>query len=350
MYPQTIESLEIREPLLIPGEDPDFNCAAFFKSLTALKFLLIEARDDRASGYMQPGLVEILNDHRLSEFHLLISSGDKPEFELGYEAWQKVRELREQAKEIRIYFNGLRIDCLPHLLNKSGQQDGRKTYPQTNCLTERDQRDFYLSNSWALCKLRSTSPVLPFYRVDYNLIDELSGDALDFFSARRMPRLQSVVLSEPVSDEPAFGRWLSESNALYSIVFERPQSPEFYSSILPASCPNLDGLTMVFRASQDYALDYSFLLKLKWLYRVDFSTSDYGLVERLFANLLHLRYLAFYDLDARESLVVVKRGNKKHKDYGVYDGRVEYCLRFDPVYWFEFLEGLVEFMKSFEGF
>ena len=348
VHPETIESLEIRGSLTF-NVVSDFPM--FLESLTGLKCLLIEGRGDQVCCYItQNELVEILKG-RLRELHVLLWSNGRSdyEFELSREACQTMSELKEQANQMRIYFNGLEMNCLRHLLDESSRKE-RNNFFFKNGLVRRDQRDLYLTNCSALSK------TLPFHLVNYDLIEELNGSALDFFSAGRMPRLEAVVVSKPVKNELAFGSWLSKSNSLPGIIFERPLSQEFYSNILPASCPTLEGLILLFNPPPDFSLDFSFLLKLKSLYRIDLTSSDYGLVELLFSNLAYLRYLAFYEFKRenkrpkRPSLGIVKRIKEKQTTYEVCDGQMGYLYLSYPEKEFESLERLIEFAKLFTGF
>ena len=331
-HPETVENLEIREPLseenkeLIP-----------MSHLTGLKRLLIEGRGYLVSNHIIESLLVERIGAELSEINLVWYECD-----LEREAYQRISELKRRANSISIYLNGIEVSCLLHLLNGASQE--RDMFLHTSDLESREQRDLYLSN-------RSTlSETLPFLRVNYNLIEELNGDALHILSARRMPRLEEVIISGPVGDELAFGHWLSRSNALIEIIFERPLSQEFYSDILPASCPNLEGLTIL-NVPADRSLDCSFLLKFRSLYRVDVCSSDYAIVERLFPNLHYLRLLAFYECNnrtGRPSLAIVK----KMTTYGVYSGQrsARYLSLCGHVQEFESFEELVEFAKKFTGF
>ena len=150
-------------------------------------------------------------------------------------------------------------------------------------LATRHQRDFYLANSSSL------SETLPLYQVEYSLIEELVLDGLDLFSSKRLPRLERVVVNGQVKDELAFGRWLSGSDTLKEIIFKCDFSQEFYSTILPASCPTLQCITL-------YApSDHSFLLK--FLIKIGLNRLAYGLTELLFSNLAYLRRLRIGDQD-----------------------------------------------------
>ena len=153
----------------------------------------------------------------------------------------------------------------------------------------------------------------------------------------------------------------------------RPLSQEFYSNVLPANCPTLQGLTLF-----NVSLDLSFLLKLKFLYRIDLCSSDYGLVERLFSNLAYLRYLAFHECSdvSRPSLMSMKKNYRLRKVftktdsddsydedcepiietikgyiYEVYDGqKCELDSDWEPVEEFESFESFVKFAQEFTGF
>lgn len=336
VHPETVESLQVRGPLT---EDDETHIP--MSRMTGLKCLLIEAFGYLVSNQIvQNGFVERIG-LRLSELHLIwYGSG------LSREACHTISELKRRANSIRIYLNGIEMSGLGHLLNEESQEE-RDRFFHTNSLESREQRDLYLSN-------RSTlSETLQFFRINYGLIEELNEDALDILSARRMLRVEEVVVNQPVNDEPAFGRWLSKSKTLVSIIFERPLSQEFYSTILPASCPNLEGLTIL-NVPANCLFDYSFLLKFRFLQRADVCSTDHGLVERLFSKLVYLMYLAFYDCNdqtGRPSLAIAYGQYWKRKTYDVYDGQKEgWCLRTSPAYEFKSLESLVEFLKQFTGF
>ena len=296
MHPQTIETLEIQENFVM---DPECFFNSYFKdflmSLSGLQRLLIEYGEglDRET---QPEneVLEFLRD-RVSEIHFLGI------YHVSEELGRSMREMKKQAKQIRVYFNGLEVDCLRDLLNRS-QQERDKFFGWG--LRTSDQRNLYLSNRSAL------SQTLPFYEVNYDLIEELAGNDAGLLSSERLPKLEVVTVRKQVDDELALGRWLSKSNTLIEILFRCPLSAEFYSNTLPISCPTLQGLNFVFNAP----MDFTFLLKFKFLYRVDLTSSDYDLVELLFTKLTYLRYLAFYHFKCKStkrkrrlSLGVVKK-------------------------------------------
>lgn len=80
-----------------------------------------------------------------------------------------------------------------------------------------------------------------FYTVDYSLIEKLGRSVADPISSRRLFRLRTITLSEPVNDELAFGRWLKSSNTLIAIIFRSFLSQNYYSNTLlsDSSVPSL---------------------------------------------------------------------------------------------------------------
>ena len=218
-------------------------------SLTGLKFLLIQGRAIvNLELIRRSGTVKFLSD-RLREIHLL-KTGD-----LESELCWMIREPKKQAEGLKVYLNGLEVNCLREWLDVTTQK-----CPSTLVLETSYQRDFYLANS------SETSETLPIHKVNYNLIEQFVKNGFDhfgvrsnlyFFSVRRLPRLEMVIVDgKQVHDELAFAGWLNGSNTLLEIIFKGALSQEFHSTRLPASCPILQYLSFQF----DSPLDFSFLL------------------------------------------------------------------------------------------
>ena len=344
VHPETIETLEAKGGFAI--QLFGMNCAVeFLMSLTCLKFLLIEGTTVvRLPLIRRSGIVKFLSG-RLREMHFLRTRDLESEF-----CWM-IRELKKQAESLKIYLNGLEVNCLREWLDVTTTQK----CPSTLALETSYQRDFYLANSSELTE------TLPFCRVNYNLIEQSVRNGIDnfgvrsnlyFFSVRRLPRLEIVTVDgKQVHDELAFARWLRESNTLLELIFRGALSQEFYSNTLPASCPTLPYLCFRF----DAPLDFSFLLQFKFLHRIEFSRPEYRLVERLFPNLAYLKYLAFYETSkaSRICLGVLKRV-KNNVTYELYDGQeidnVRLFRRFVPVKEFDSFDKLVHFTNEFNGF
>lgn len=310
--------------------------------LTALKYLLIEDRIIEFVPEMvrKYRLIECMRD-RLKEIHFF----GRAKFDREDRLFPAMRQLKEQARHIRIYFHGLEIDCLQGLMNNPDREERYKFLPDFELAT-RQQRDFLLANS------ASSLEMLPIYGIEYSLIEELVQRGHDLFSARKLPKLDWVYVGEQVKDELAFGQWLSGSDTLVEIIFIYTMSQHFYSTILPANCPTLQSLTLI------EPVDLSFLLKLKFLERIEFISSNYGLVDRLFPNLVYLRYLGFYerrDRTRKPPLRLIKKLKENRITYEAYDGQFKKDQRFTSdkyvlVNTFESFESLVEFLKGFNGF
>lgn len=342
VHPETIETLEIQAG----GSNGVFQCEGFCEyltSFTGLKKLLIQDRivEFDPEFVREFRVVEFMRD--LEEIHFF---GNVNFRDRGNRLYPVLRELKEQVKRMRIYFHGLEIDCLPDILEKLDRKERVRHRINFKRLATAYQRDFYLANSL------SCTETLPLYEVEYSLIEH---SELDLFSPRKLPRLERVFLNEQVKDELALGKWLSGSATLKEIVFRRALSPDFYSTLLPVSCPTLQWLML------EAPLDLSFLFKLRFLTRVEFISSDYGLVERLFSGLPYLGYLAFYELsestkNPRKVLLrIIKRVLERNKiEYELYDGqriRAPTVRQvFVPRNVFESFESLVEFLRGFNGF
>ena len=336
VHPETVENFELWFNHLCAFQSSSF--CEFLISLTSLKRLLIQTCVlDSVALSRQHGVFEFLKD-RVKEIRFLGVQYISSEF------WQAMKELKEQDKQMKIYLKGLEMDCLRGLMDKHPEDARRKEFLSTSALMTCDQAAFYLSNQSAL------SEKLHFFRMNYSAIEGLARNALDLFDPRRLFSVRAVFVSEQVKDELTFGRWLSKLSALVEIVFDCPMSQHFFSNTLPASCPTLQGLTLNYCVA---SLDVSFLLKFKFLLRLDLGSSDYSLVELLFSNLAHLRLVAFYEFNDNElkrTLGVIKRT----KLFEVYDGKEEnelvvyFC--FKPVKHFETFASLVEFTNQFTGF
>lgn len=343
LHPETIETLEVKAGNFARHMFRESYMSEFLMSLNGLKCLLIEtSRPEIDSEMMRTrGVIEFLRV-RVKEIHFLGIT------DYSRALCQVMKELKEQSKQIKIYFNGL--DCLRNLLDEPIDSE--------NLL---NRRPLVTKNQLKLYLTSAISEPLPLYTVNYNLIEELIITSFykrepNLFSARKLPRLEVVIVKEQVKDELTFSRWLSGSNTLLEIQFDYPLSQEFYTSLLPATCPNLQCLRFNFNAP----LDFLFLLKLKFLYSVEFTrdnNSSYNLVELLFPNLTHLKYLGFYENRGKTikvSLGVVKRENEKKITYELYDGQVLDNLniwkRYVPVKRFDTFESLAKFTNEFTGF
>ena len=349
VHPETIDTLKAKKAFAWDLFRVD-SAVEFLMSLTGLKFLLIEGRTKvNLELIRRPGTVKFLSD-RLKEIHFLKT------MDLESELCWVIRELKKQAESLKIYLNGLEVNCLREWLDESTQEAHQKC-PSTLALESSYQLDFYLANSSELTE------TLPFCRVNYNLIEQSVRNGLDhfgvrsdlyFFSVRRLPRLEIVTVDgKQVHDELAFARWLRESNTLLELIFRGALSQEFYSNTLPASCPTLPYLCFRF----DAPLDFSFLLQFKFLHRIEFSRPEYRLVERLFPNLAYLKYLAFYEMrngTRRVGLGVLKRENENNVTYELYDGQevdsIHLFRRFVPVKTLDSFDELVHFTNEFTGF
>ena len=335
VHPETVETLEI-----LPDNWRSLFDNNFLTSFTGLKRLLFFGEIGPWSDLLwRDGMMKFLSG--LEEIHVLSTDFCKKFYE-------GMQELKERDNHLRIYISGFEIDALRDLLSTI-TMDTRYKYLCSRILETSDQRNFYQANYAAL----SETPQI--HGVDYNLIEPLIGAHL--FTPQRLPMLKLVIVNRPVRDEHTFGWWLSQLNSLIEISFLCSLSQEFYSNILPASCPTLPCLTLDFGTP----LDFSFLFKLKFLFRLDLTGSDYGLIKPLFANLAYLRCLAFeehkYNPD-RQSLGVTKRRNKKKKKmvFEVYNGQERekwnknHNLVFKFVQEFETFESLGEFLDEFTGF
>ena len=207
------------------------------------------------------GVFEFLRD-KVKEIHIL-------RHYFTSEFYQEMKELKEQAKQMRIYFNGLEIDCVHDLLSNPNQKVRRDQYFSSNGLFTRVQQEVYRSN------YPLASQTLPLYGVDYHLIEQFVGGALDLFGAERLPELQVVIVNKPVKDERTFGRWLSGSKTLLEILFRCSLSQEFYSNILPASCPTLRvpsklkrTSTSTHRQTSRFCSNSSFFTEPTWAVRI----------------------------------------------------------------------------------
>ena len=336
VHPETIEKFQLWFRFLVFF--PTRSFCDYLSSLISLKFLLISAGILKFHPEKSPkkNLIELKN--RVNEIHFLVFQSISSEF------WQAMKELKEQDKQVKIYLKGLEIDCLRDLLDKPPENARRNAFLKASALTTSDQAAFYLSNQSA------RSEKLFLFKVNYRAIEGPTGNALDLFHPKNLPRVRVVFVSEQVKDELAFGRWLSKLDTLVEIIFDCPLSLDFYSNTLPASCPTLQNLILNYRVA---SLDVSFLLKFKFLIRLDLGSSDYSLVELLFSNLAHFRYVAFYecnDNELKRTLGVIKRKNS----FEVYDGNEGYSgfgnNDFKAVKEFGTFESLVEFTNHFTGF
>lgn len=80
----------------------------------------------------------------------------------------------------------------------------RYEYFGSHCLTTSGT-----STCSALCE------TVPFYSLDYSLIEELDRSALNkLFNSKKLPRLELVQVNEPMKDELARGSWLKGLNTL----------------------------------------------------------------------------------------------------------------------------------------
>ena len=331
IHPETIKRFEIWFGYLAAFCQLSF--CEYLKSMSSLKRLLIESGNLIFYPELseKKSVIEFLRDG-VEEIHLLGF------WKISSEFWQTMKELKEQDKQMKIYLKGLEMDCLRELLDKPPEDVRRNAFLEASHLTTSDQATTYLSNSSAL------SEKLHFFRVNYSAIEGLVRNTLDLFDPRRLFSVRVVFVSEQVKDELAFGRWLSKLNTLVEIIFDCPMSQHFYSNTLPTSCPTLQGLTLNCVAP----LDFSFLLKFKFLLRLDLGSSDYSLVELLFSKLAHFRYVAFYECNDNELeriLAVINRRNS----FEVYDYKGEY-ENVSPVKKFETFESLIEFTNQFDGF
>ena len=331
VHPETVETLEVLPYNITSIFLNEYN---FLTSLTSLKRLLFFGE----TGYSlwRGGMMEFLSG--LEEIHVL-------SFNFCKKFYEGMQELKVRAKKLSIYFGGLEIDALRDLLSTI-TKDTHHKYFCSGILKTSDQRDFYEANYAAL----SETPQI--YGVDYSLIEPLIGAHL--FPPQRLSMLKTVIVKGSVRDEPAFGWWLSKLNSLIEIHFLCSLSQEFYSNILPASCPTLPCLTLDFGTP----LDFSFLFKLKFLYQLDLATADYDLVKRLFENLVYLRKLALEEYKynfpwgnpSKQSLGVVKKRKEKKMAFEVYDGNHEDAGRkhnrwFKLVQEFENFKSLLEFLS-----
>ena len=342
VHPESVETLEIRGG----GQNHIFReerfCSLMAK-LTGLKYLLVEDRivEFVPETMRKHRLIECMRD-RLKEIHF---SGKVHFVDVEDRFFPAMKQLKEQATDIRIYFHGLEIDCLRNLMENLDREERYKFLPNFELATKH-QRDLLLAN-YAAC-----SETLPLYEISYSLVEDLVRSGHDLFSTRKLPKLERVWVDEQVKDELAFGRWLSGSDTLVDIVFMHAMSPHFNSIILPASCPILQGITLV------EPVDLSFLFKLKFLERIEFISSDYGLVERLFSSLVYLRYLGFFEGRGRTrkaSLRLIKKLKENQITYELYNGQYKKDElftkdRYGLVNTFESFASLVEFLKGFTGF
>lgn len=348
VHPEIIEILEVKNG----GQRYPFMKDTFCKlltSLTSLTYLWFEDATRLDPILMkQFNVVQFLRD-RVKEIHFSNNVVVNREF------CGTMKELKKQPSQIKIYLNGLEIDHVQHLLEEfawlPNQQDLReKCLYQKHILVNKDQLNFYKSHSSALLKRNQ----LPLCKLNYSLIEGLFKTH-DLFNPQRLARLEVVIVNKQVQDELVFGGWLSGLKRLVEVIFKHPLSQDFYTSTLPTNCPTLQCLTLAFHAP----LNFSFLLKFKFLYRLDLGGSEYCLVERLFSNLSYLKYLAFREYSNKISkvlLMIIKREEEKKMVYEIYDGKktkpqspLLYFV-YQPVKLFDSFESLIEFTNDFTGF
>ena len=348
VHPQTIETLEIHPASGSVFYQRDF--CEFLIRLTGLKRLLIKDNANfNPELFENYGVIQFLRD-RLNEVHLF---GTIWSWKMKGEFLEAMKALKDQTERVKIYYNGLEISSFGGWLDGPNEKALEKHLCEFALKTS-DQLDFYLSNASAVCETE-----LPLYQVDYSLIEQGGGRALTLFSVGRLTRLERIVVSRRVKDELQFGRWLSGSATLIEIVFGQPLSQDFYSNTLPSVCPTLQCLAFTF----DAPLDFAFLLKFKFLYRVDLSSRDYRFGGLLFSRLAYLRCVVFYERNGeirKRSLGVIKKDKTFGEEHEfeiyndqerkpAYSSAVEPWL-FSPVKLFDNLESLVDFLEQFIGF
>ena len=275
VHPQTTRTLQFTGLTLFTGDE--FKC---FLTMCGLKCLLLQNPQRFLNEQRLQIIAFLRNFGDLSEIHVEFSVLLDLSFDIffcGLKFYEMVKQLRaEVGDRIRIYFAGLEMACLLDLPN---YPHGPSTYLG---ITQRDQLDFYLANS------QMTSETIPFYDLNYQLIDSVN-DELNFFASRRLPQLNSVVVNAEVRDERALGRWLKSQHTVSELFFEGPLSQEFYSDILPASCPNVEILTFRFKRQ----IDFSFLINFEFLHRAVCRPFSHDLVKLLFRKLVYFKKLIF---------------------------------------------------------
>lgn len=257
-------------------------------SMTGLKFLVFEnyrpdsVRMPVALSNAEGCFVDMLAKGQLREIHFwsiaLLDLRDREWREFGSILRRVKAKARQQARQLRIYFTGLEIDRLHDLVDFESRPLIRRT-----SLIFKEQLDAYLVD-------RSMES-LPFLLVNYDVVQNCISSHI--LTARNLPKLKVVVVSEPVTDELAFVQWLKSLKTLTAIRFgvHCDLSPEFFSHTLPTVRPNLETIHLSGQRE-----DFSFLLKFKLLFSVYFDgfPPDYDLVELLFSSLTHLTYLEFF--------------------------------------------------------
>ena len=284
MHPQTIQILQFTGRTLFT--DNEHECLF---TLCGLKCLLLQ-NFQKFFIEQKPRIIAFFRSLRdLKEIHVessalynLYNLFDLFKLSSYRDFYEMMKRLKLEAGDrIRISFAGLEMACLfnlPDYVSEVGNQFG---------ISERNRLDFYLANR------SMTLETLPFYYVNYSLVENAVGDDLDLFAPRRLPQLFCVLVSTEVRDERALGRWLKGQNTVSDLCFRGPLSQEFYSSILPASCPKVEILHFRFMEQ----IDFSFLTSLKFLYIAICRPFDHHLTKLLFTNLIYFKKLCFLKED-----------------------------------------------------
>ena len=336
VHPETVETLRITCRSLFLFGDHDEVLTTFI----GLKSLVLENYYPRgillSEGVLnlERYFAEMILNGKLKEIHFWsIPSGAL--LDLRDRKWRNfrsiMRRLKEQAKELRIFFSGLEFDRLRDQRDFEGRPRIHR-----RALLERDQLDTYLADPSML------SETLPFYIVRYDLVQNSIESHI--FHPRKLVELIAVTVLERVNDELALAQWLKSLETLSEIRFGTKcgLSPEFFSSVLPAIRPNIERFRFYFRQP----LDYSFLLKFKFLCSAYFTClqPDYGLIELLFPNLAHLKYLAFSKRTGQPSrgllrTVKLKNYDEYHLDFFVNENE-------NGTRVFQSFESFVQFIKQ----
>ena len=133
---------------------------------------------------------------------------------------------------------------------------------------------------------------------------------------------------------------------LLEILCRHHLAHDFYSRMLPTSCLALRSIFLIFAE----LLDYSFLLQLGFLIRVDLTISNYSLIELLFSNLAYLKILTFYKYNGKTNkryLGMIKGEIWKNIAYVVYHGQ-KFSVSLIGAKKFESFESLVECTKNLQ--
>lgn len=279
LHPQTIQKLEFKGELLFAG----FNLESLV-TLSDLKHLLIThlhggSIDD------QTKIDEIIKFLcNLKEIHVHYYSALT-----GF--YGMLRRLKEQTNDqIQIYYDGFKMTFLINLFHNPR---GPFYHPWVNS----KDLDFYLINR------SMTSETLPFKALMYQLVENCREP--DFFTARRLIHLEYIVINA-VRDERALGNWLKSLDTLIHILFQHPLSQEFYSNILPASCPDVEILRFEFKEE----LDFTFLLEFQYLFKVECYQLTYDLIEVLFTGLAYFKRLTVVGKSLKSTFLMSKRKTK----------------------------------------